>query len=151
MRIVKTFLILICFSISSNVWAISKNTESACPDPEWVCPYFGSLLGLSCTFEGVACEGKDCEGVYRGEEIEVVATGSQYSKWITRHDGVVSLEGYGLPCDLTVGPDVTQVIVPGTACAFSLITEAKLYMEHFSSNPIYPCFGFVECPCDLPE
>ena len=143
MRIVKTFLVLIVLAFSSPVWALSANTQSACPDPEWVCPYFGSLLSLSCTFEGAACEGKDCEGVYRGEEFEVVATGARYEKWVTRHDGVVSLEGYGLPCDLAVGPDVTQVRIPGTACAFSLITETKLYMEHFVSNPIYPCFGFV--------
>lgn len=148
MRVTKLILLLAALVFTGTVWAISNNTESACPDPEWVCPYFGSLLGLSCSFEGAACEGKDCEGVFHGEEFEVVATDSDYRKWITRHEGDVSLEGYFLPCDLTLRPGVTMVDVPGTACAFSLITETGLYMEHFASNPDYPCFGFVECPCE---
>lgn len=150
MQFLKFILILIVLVFSNISWAISNNTESACPNPEWVCPYFGSMLGLSCTFEGAACEGKDCEGVYEGEELEVVATGSNFRKWITKHEGDVSLEGYILPCNLTLRPGVTTVEVPGTACAFSLITETGLYMEHFASNPDYPCFGFTECPCEIP-
>jgi hypothetical protein len=146
------FLILATLVFSSSAWAMSENTESACPDANWVCPYFGTFLGLSCTFEGAACEGKDCEGVVEGEEFKVVATGSQYQTWITQHEGDVSIAGYFFPCDLTLRPGVTMVDVPDTVCAFSLITETGLYMEHFASVPDDPpCFAWVECPCETPE
>jgi len=150
MRFVIVLLFVTALAFSNIAWAMSNNTESACPDPYWVCPYFGDWLNLSCTYEGAACQGKDCEGVVKGEELEVVATGSKYEKWILMHEGAVSVSGYFMPCNLTLRPGVTSLDFPGTACAFSLITENGLYMEHFVSNPEIPCYGWVECSCEVP-
>ena len=152
MRLLNVLLILIALLFSSSAWAFPNNTESVCPDPYFVCPYFGNFLGLSCTFEGSACEGKDCEGRYEGEGISVVATGRDYRKWVGKYEGAVSLEGYIQPCDLTMHSGVTFIGIPEsfTACAFTLITDTGLYMEHFASNPGSPCYGFVECPCESP-
>lgn len=153
MRFWKVSFILFVLLFSSSSWTLSNNTESACPDPYIVCPYFGNFLGLTCSFEGAACEGKDCEGRYEGEGISVVATGRDFRKWVSKHKGAVSLEGYVLPCGLTMNPGVTFVDIPEsyTACAFTLITDTGLFMEHFASNPDSPCYGFVECPCEVPE
>lgn len=145
MRKMIMVLLLLAFSVPSSLYA-------QCPPPEWACPFFGDYLELSCTFNGNGCVGKECKGSNGGEEFKVVPTGKYYSTWVTMHDGAISVAGYDRPCSLTVRPGVTLVDIPGneTACAFSLITETAIYMEHFVSNDDLSCYAWLECPCELP-
>lgn len=143
MRITKLTLVL-------TVLLFSGSVIGQCPDPELVCPFFGPLVGLECTYEGAACEGKDCKGANLGEEFKVVPTGRYYNKWIIMHEGAEDVTGYTYPCGLTEYPGVTHLELDDTKCAFTLVTETGLYMEHFASNPDTGCFGWIECPCVEP-
>ena len=143
--------ILSAISAVAALMAAGTACGQGCPDPEWACPYFGDLLGFTCGFDGFVCEGDDCRGANLGEEFKTVPAGKDFKTWMAMHDGAVSIEGYFMPCDLTLRPGVTRVDVPGTACAFSLITDTTLYMEHFVSNQESQCMAWLECPCDLPE
>jgi len=145
MRNMRISSVLFALAISGSVYA------QGCPDPEFACPYFGDMLGFTCAFNGNACEGDDCKGANFGEEFKTVPAGKDFKTWMAMHEGAVSVAGYFMPCNLTLRPGVTRVDVPDTACAFSLITDTTLYMEHFVSNPEASCMAWLECPCELPE
>ena len=102
----------------------------------------GSEPTAWCAYDG-------CFEMTSGGEVRVVAADEQgpfprtFFVWTDHSLTPTALEG----CVLTEKHNKTRVDLPdgGTRCAASLTTSEYVYFEHFASNPISGCLGWIEC------
>ena len=145
-------------TILSPVLAFSllPNVRAECPDPQWVCDYWPSIIGMNCSEVNAFCEGEDCFDGARGEQIQISASddpedllwglNGYTTRWLARHDGAMT----NLSCELLLNhPHGNLIVMPDQRhCAGVLVTEmSEIYTEFFASNPDSECTGWVECKC----
>lgn len=116
--------------------------------------YHPSSVGLVGT---AYCLGEDCFDMNYGDHIRVVAgddSGAFPDKWFAWPDEAPLDNTYpGIPCllDQNKNTTKTQITFPGTyRCKAEQRIAPFLYHEHFASNPMTRCLGWLECREDLP-
>jgi hypothetical protein len=126
-----------------------------CPTPEQVCTGFhadeGAVPTGWCAYGD--CFGMTAHGEFRraAEEIKVIAgdeLGAFPEMWFGWHDGTLwPPEGFSFPCVLTDSGNKTRITYPEGAnkCIAVLETSQHFSYEHFVSNPVTGCLGWVEC------
>lgn len=120
-------------------------TYGNCPDPQLVCTTYheNSIATASCGYEA-------CFEMNYGESIRLTVAddeGPFPQNWHVWHTAMV----YSASCLLTQSGSSakTKLGIPGSPslprCYLTVQTSEHTYFEHFASNPLTGCLGWVEC------
>lgn len=125
-----------------------------CPDPQWVCDYWGPLYSRPVGLATAACEAATCFDKTYGVEASIVAADGEGlfpRTFIARHAGTlvpVILDSCEIGKSAVKKSETkTNVSIPaGTEfCVVELDTEDNYYLWFITSSPTASCLSFVEC------
>lgn len=112
-----------------------------------VCQYFHGPSSTATAY----CLYGDCFEMTNGEAVRVVAADERDEypgTWFTWGDCTLTTAFATEPCLLTQeGKKKTRIEIPtgATRCLTSAVLGSHRYFEHFASNPISQCLGWLEC------